>query len=231
MIVQGQCQHCAGIYEYEAGSKSEFCPHCGKETFCTPPKKITASGATNRQKSSMKFLPWIIVAVIVGVIAFAAYKWQEEKVSRRNILQALMEIQSATALGVNPLRYGELLTKADSTLNLEKITLSGFGNSDFLSCAENAMHFYREANSGWNNGQAVWGFITEQDFKDFQSAGLNITLADYPPNPPEYVKMVEGVGETVAQTNPNQYSPVPLNEWLSLNWKAADFYIEKMKAD
>jgi len=36
--MQGQCQHCAGIYEYEAGSKSEFCPHCGKETFFTTPR-------------------------------------------------------------------------------------------------------------------------------------------------------------------------------------------------
>ena len=42
MILQGQCQHCAGLYEYEAGSKSEFCPHCGKETFCAAPP---ASGA------------------------------------------------------------------------------------------------------------------------------------------------------------------------------------------
>ena len=28
MLVKCQCQHCGGLYEYEAGSKFEFCPHC-----------------------------------------------------------------------------------------------------------------------------------------------------------------------------------------------------------
>jgi hypothetical protein len=54
MIVQGQCQHCAGIYEYEAGSKSELCPHCGKETLCFPtkPEKTESESKTKTKSSS-----------------------------------------------------------------------------------------------------------------------------------------------------------------------------------
>ena len=223
--------------------QSVTCPNCGKSTQlyimrqAPPPQKNTApkpaAPATPlRQqfaapKASMNFLPWIIVAVLVVVAVFAAYKWHEEKVSRRNVLQVLMEIQSATALGVNPSRYRELVTKADSTMNLEKTTLSRFGNSEFLSCAEKAMQFYRKANREWFDGQASWGAITKQDFEDFQAAGLNVNPADYPHNPPDFVKFMEALGEPV-NTNQQNYI-VPINKWLSLNWNAADFYIEKMK--
>jgi predicted nucleic acid-binding Zn-ribbon protein len=100
MIVQGQCQHCAGIYEYEAGSKSEFCPHCGKETFCTPPKKITASDAANRQKSSMKFLPWIIVAVLVVVSGFLAVNFSREH-AQRILLENKLPAAQSDAVGTN----------------------------------------------------------------------------------------------------------------------------------
>jgi hypothetical protein len=38
---------------------------------------------------------------------------------------------------------------------------------------------------------------------------------------------MEALGEPV-NTNQQNYI-VPINKWLSLNWNAADFYIEKMK--
>jgi predicted nucleic acid-binding Zn-ribbon protein len=93
MIEQGQCQHCAGNYEYEAGSKSEFCPHCGKETICRPAQQqFTAPGVTYRQKSSMKFLPWIIVAVLVVVSGFLGAGLYQERTQR-----ILLESQPAAA--------------------------------------------------------------------------------------------------------------------------------------
>ncbi len=44
----------------------------------------------------------------------------DEKTARDNILKALLDISSATAVGVNRNSYGDLLTKALSTLTFEK---------------------------------------------------------------------------------------------------------------
>jgi len=48
MLLQGQCQHCAGLYEYEAGNKSELCPHCGKETLCIPLRQQRAAATPGK---------------------------------------------------------------------------------------------------------------------------------------------------------------------------------------
>ena len=61
MLMQGQCQHCAGIYEYEAGSKSEFCPHCGKETLCAPPKRESKTSGRSKIPTGV----WIGTGVVV----------------------------------------------------------------------------------------------------------------------------------------------------------------------
>ena len=32
MIATAHCQHCSGLFEYDGMSRTEFCPHCGKES-------------------------------------------------------------------------------------------------------------------------------------------------------------------------------------------------------
>jgi hypothetical protein len=93
MIEQGQCQLCAGIYEYEAGSKTEFCPHCGRETICRPAQqRFTA------KKSSKNLLPWIIVAVLVVGIGFlGAALFQEH--AQRILLESQLAAAKADAAG------------------------------------------------------------------------------------------------------------------------------------
>jgi hypothetical protein len=33
MIANAKCQHCGNVFETDGMNKTEFCPHCGKETF------------------------------------------------------------------------------------------------------------------------------------------------------------------------------------------------------
>jgi Zn finger protein HypA/HybF involved in hydrogenase expression len=40
MIATEKCQHCSGEFEFEVGNKTEFCPHCGKETLVQKTKFI-----------------------------------------------------------------------------------------------------------------------------------------------------------------------------------------------
>ncbi len=76
MILQGQCQHCVGLYEYEAGSKSEFCPHCGKETFCSAapasgPGKARTQPANKKAGGAILLDVGAAVLLIVGCFMVA----------------------------------------------------------------------------------------------------------------------------------------------------------------
>ena len=73
MINQGQCQHCAGLYEYEAGSKSEFCPHCGKETYCAalPDSEAVKAKSQSATKSRAGWWErWDAVLLDIGAMVF-----------------------------------------------------------------------------------------------------------------------------------------------------------------
>src|ERR1035437_6926099 len=73
MINQGQCQYCAGLYEYEAGSKSEFCPHCGKETYCAvlPDSEAVKAKSQSATKSRAgRWEWWNALLLYVGWFVF-----------------------------------------------------------------------------------------------------------------------------------------------------------------
>jgi hypothetical protein len=93
MIAKCPCEHCGvniefATEEFLSGS-SVPCPTCGKETplyvspqakpmpkpaapATPPPQKFIAPVTSGQQKSSLKFLPWIIVAVLVAVCGVLA---------------------------------------------------------------------------------------------------------------------------------------------------------------
>ena len=145
----------------------------------------------------------------------------EEKASRDNILKALFDVQSATALGVNYNRYGDLLTKALSTLTFEKTKLSIERHTKFLFCAEKAIHYYSRANTEWSE-YFKYDWIRERNetlmsqatFDDFRQNGLTVDASNY--------RQVE---------DNNNLFYVPFNICISMYWQAADVYINKMKEE
>jgi hypothetical protein len=145
----------------------------------------------------------------------------EEKTSRDNILKALLDISSATALGVNRAKYGDLLTKALSTLMFEKTKLPMERHRKYLVCAAKAIDYYNQANKEWSgyfesewmmkNNKLLMGRTT---FDDLLQNGVPVDLSQY-----------------WNIQNSRDVFEVPLNEGLSLFWQAAGIYIEKMTKD
>ncbi len=145
----------------------------------------------------------------------------EEKNARDNILRALLDISSATAIGVTRDKYSDLLTKALSTLTFEKTKLSTERHRKFLLCAAKAIDYYASANDTWSD-YFKYDWMRDQDealmsqntFNDFQQNGVVVDTSTY---------------RQFEQDKTMFY--VPFNQALDLYWKAADVYIEKMKDD
>jgi hypothetical protein len=71
----------------------------------------------------------------------------EEISARDAILKALLNVSSATDVGVTRNDYGDLLAKAISALAFGKTKLSPERHEKFLTCAEKAVRFYTEASA------------------------------------------------------------------------------------
>jgi hypothetical protein len=145
----------------------------------------------------------------------------DEKTARDNILKALLDISSATAVGVNRNSYGDLLTKALSTLTFEKTKLSTQRHEKYLICAAKALDYYSEANKTWSDYfEYDWmrdqneALMSQTDFDDLRQNGVTVDAIHF--------RQYE---------NDKTIFYVPFNDCLSLYWKAADVYIEKMKDD
>lgn len=145
----------------------------------------------------------------------------DEKMARENILRALLDVASATQLGVTRANYSALVTKALSTLNFEKIKLSASRHVNYLDCADNAIHFYAKANDEWSD-YFKYDWMREEkitlmgqfSFDELKSAGVKVNSASYP-----------------RDRNNSSVFRVPFDDCLSLYWKAADIFIDKMKLD
>lgn len=193
----------------------------GYTLFQTSPKQAAETKSTNNPVE-IKPEPKMTEVQRINTLTPKPFLMSaEEKNSRENILKALLEVQSATSVGVTRDRYGELLIKADAALNFEKIKLSTSRNERFLSCAENAISYYTKANSAWSEYfESDWlrennlALMHRFDFDDLQKIGVVFDLADYS-----------------RSTHDNNIFHVPFQSCLSLYWKAADIYVEKMKDD
>ena len=253
MIVKSSCQHCGIHIEFDAESANEFvpCPSCGKQTRLLLPRNKPPSPPTaaipdlNIQARLKIFFGVVVTIIILGIAISFALAWTshknnqlilpeptiatpkqqplsaEERSSRENILKALLEVESATAVGVTRDRYGGLLIKADSTLKFEKTKLSDYRHYQYLSDAEDAIRYYRSANNKWD-AYFKYDWMREKhqalmlalEFKDLQDVGVKVNSADYLPDPDMKDSFL-----------------VPFDDYLSLYWKAADIFIEKMKAE
>jgi hypothetical protein len=105
----------------------------------------------------------------------------EEKTARDNILKSLLDIQSSTAIGVTYDRYGDILSKALSTVTFEKTKLSTERHQKFLLCVVKAIDYYHQANAQWSDYfKYDWmreenkAIMSQSDFDDFRQNGLSI---------------------------------------------------------
>ena len=75
----------------------------------------------------------------------------EEKTARDNILKTLIDLNSATTVGVNYMTYGELVRKSLSTCEFELIKLDVERNKKFLVSVSKAFKCYEIVYDNWKD--------------------------------------------------------------------------------
>lgn len=145
----------------------------------------------------------------------------EEKTSRDNILKALLDVSSATSVGVTRNDYGSLLAKAVSSLTFERTQLKTERHVKYLFCAEKAIGYYTKANDEWSDyfkydwmREKEETMMSQYDFIDLARNGLKIDISTF---------------SNTEDSKTMFY--VPFKKCLELYWEAADIYVEKMKDD
>lgn len=151
----------------------------------------------------------------------------DEIAARDGVLKALLDISSATYVGVNREGYGSLLAKANSALEFGKTKLSPERHEKFLICGEKALLFYAKANDEWSDYfKYDWErdqeetIMTAADFHNLKMNGVMVDTSNYRRADDSNNSSVETVSFFV-----------PFKESLSLYWQAADIYVQKMKSD
>jgi hypothetical protein len=145
----------------------------------------------------------------------------DEKSARDSILKAMLDISSATSVGVARNDYGNLLAKATSALEFGKTKLSTERHEKYLACANKALHFYSKANDDWADYfKYDWEqekdetMMSASDFANLRRNGLLVDASKY-----------------TRTSEDRSMFYVPFKESLDLYWQAADIYVRKMQSD
>ena len=143
----------------------------------------------------------------------------EEKTARDGILKALLDISSATSVGVSRNNYGDLLAKAASALAFGKTKLPTERHKKYLICAEKALGFYDKANDEWSDyfkndwqREREEALMSSYDFYNLRRNGLMVDASSF------------------RKADRHIYY-VSFKKCLTLYWQAADIYVQKMQKD
>jgi rRNA maturation protein Nop10 len=149
MIANAKCQHCGNDFETDGMNRTEFCPHCGKETSIvaqvSPPAPVSITGASGtaatlkqiRQQTCYKTLRGLIdlvqilffVAAGLAVLgAFAGFFEESEVPAAGKFLYAIIGAASAFILIVLAIAWKQaallLVDIADCQIRLAGNTAS-----------------------------------------------------------------------------------------------------------
>lgn len=142
----------------------------------------------------------------------------EAKTAKENIIKALIDIQSATKIGVNNNRYGELLTNALSVYNFEKLKLKDEQN--FIFYVDKIIHFHQVANDKWSGEEKIRNL----------SIGM-IYLSRKELFTMQYELKQVGIDIDVSEEAKKEPAKMITDYALSLYWQITDKYLEKLKTE
>lgn len=146
MLIKPKCEHCGSVFETDGMSRTEFCPHCGKETSILAQVAIPALGTpqSHRLPSKIKhpLILFILLPIaIVSVIVYGACRVMQKNFVAQSAAQAEKWKQEST------------LTAAETNAVLEQ--LAG-------RAARTDLELWEMNHPEWKTGNALIDADTEQ---------------------------------------------------------------------
>ncbi len=146
MLIKPKCEHCGNVFETDGMNRTEFCPHCGKETSILAQVAIPALGAPPSHRLQPKIKHPVILFIllpitIVGVIVYGACRVMQQNFIAQSAAQAEKWKQEST------------LTAAETNAVLEQ--LAG-------RAARTDLELWEMNHPEWKTGNALIDADTEQ---------------------------------------------------------------------
>ena len=214
MIAKCPCEHCGVSIEFATeeflSGSSVPCPTCGKETPlsvgsvssyakpapkpavpATPPQRFTEPVAAYRQKSSMNFLPWIIVAALVvvsGLLGAGLYQERAQRILLESQLAAEEKLNSQAqkiATGANRTAVADEMKQQladdqqavrDAVAGIYEYERPYSGQTkvlDFRSDGSVVSYFYYSYHSDQPNGKTTLAWTSSKNSISVSDAGLS----------------------------------------------------------
>jgi len=142
MLIKAKCEHCGNVFETDGMNRTEFCPHCGKETSILAQVAVPALGVPQSHRLWAKIKRPLILFIllpsaIVGVICYC--------VRQNKIAQASAEAEKW--------KQQHTLTPSEENEVLEKLA----GRAALTDLA-----LWEMNHPGWQTGSAMLDANTER---------------------------------------------------------------------
>jgi DNA-directed RNA polymerase subunit RPC12/RpoP len=87
MLIKPKCEHCGNVFETDGMNRTEFCPHCGKETSILARVAVPELGVPQSHRLWARIMRPLILFIllpvaIVGVICYGVRQSQIAKAAQ-----------------------------------------------------------------------------------------------------------------------------------------------------
>jgi predicted nucleic acid-binding Zn-ribbon protein len=109
MLIKVKCEHCGNIFETDGMNRTEFCPHCGKETSILAQVTVPALGVPQSHRLWAKIKRPLILFILlpVAIVGVICYRARQDAIAQA-AAQAEKWKQEHT---LTPLEENEVLEK------------------------------------------------------------------------------------------------------------------------
>jgi len=175
------------ICQNKCSTQASECPKCG-HPFTRNKNAQTLEGFSSNNKNSKKpFINWKLLTIVVGfsticLVSFAIYQLKdttnfikvfgyskEQKEYTKNAIKALEKIDAATEVGLNKIKYSDLLIDAKAAVNQANSILPKGKLRDELNAA---VESYTDAGFFWD------GKVISQSGENIGTKYLNTIISE-----------------------------------------------------
>ena len=142
MLIKAKCQHCGNVFETDGMNRTEFCPHCGKETSILAQVAAPALGVPRSRRLWAKIKRPLILFILlpVAIMVIIGYFTRQNVIARDRAMREKIH-QEYT------------LTADEENAVLEKLA----GRAALTDLA-----LWEMNHPGWKTGSAMLDANTEQ---------------------------------------------------------------------
>jgi len=84
MLIKAKCEHCGSVFETDGMSRTEFCPHCGKETSVLARVAVPELGNPKSHRLWARIVRPLVLFVLlpIAVVGFMCHVARQNQIAK-----------------------------------------------------------------------------------------------------------------------------------------------------